>query len=545
MIKRKKLIILCIFVILVVSIGVCYKAIQRDRDDIKNHNQSNDETIEISQKSDYEDESLDSAAAILLLSALNDALESDTNMEPVFEKIRQAADEGNSDAQYFAGEMLFQGIGVEPSRELAAQYFEKACEAGNKKAFFIYGRMKFLGDCVYQDYEESASYFYTIADEEPYASYVLGIMYNIGMGVPVNGELASNFLNKAVNMGYQPEIDYSDRIINTGMIMAGTEDHNLSTKNVVDIKYSGDYEQLGDIVEQFYQKLRATENYSEFDEEIKATCDIDVAAANYITVFGKDNWLFFQSENDGNTLHDYIGDNHFTDKELENISENLTRQKELAESKGAKFVLLLLPNKESVYPEKMPTYIQRVDNATREDTLVKYLKEKTDIDVIYTKDSLMKYKDKCQLYYKTDTHTNMAGSLVILSDMLNSCCEYNLEPDFSKLEIHSNDFLGDLGNMAKCSSRYATDAVYYYPDPNVNDGEKIDFSMMLVGDSFSEFLNLEAGYYFNKEIDHRMITEYNFDYNAATDAGYKSSTPDIVVWECVERYLDRLCTIDN
>ena len=66
--------------------------------------------------------------------------------------------------------------------------------------------------------------------------------------------------------------------------------------------------------------------------------------------------------------------------------------------------------------------------------------------------------------------------------------------------------------------------------------------MMLVGDSFSEFINLEAGYYFNKGIDHRMITEYNFDYNAATEAGYKSSIPDVVVWECVERYLDRLCT---
>lgn len=538
MIKKKNLIIVCIITILTVSVWASYKV-------IKDYNQGNGESVENSHRNDDRVESLGATADAFLFDALSVAFENDTNMVAVFEKMRQAADEGNSDAQYFTGEMLFQGIGVETNRELAAQYFEKACEAGNKKAFFIYGRMKFLGDCVYQDYEESASYFYTIAEEEPYASYILGIMYNLGMGVPINGEVALNYLNRAVSIGYQPEINYFDKVINTGIIMAGTENYILTAKNVTDNKYSGDYVQLGDMIEEFYQKLKASESYLEFDEEIKAVCDIDVAAANYITVFGKDNWLFFQSENDGAPMHDYIGDNHFTDEELEKISSNLTRQKELAESKGAKFVLLLLPNKESVYSEKMPAYIQRADDVTREDDLVEYLREKTDIDVIYAKDSLIKYKDDFQLYYKTDTHTNMAGSLVILSDMLNSCYSYNFEPDFSKIEIHSNDFLGDLGNMAKCSGRYATDAVYYYPDPGVDADEKIDSSMMLVGDSFSEFLNLEAGYYFNKEIDHRMITEYNFDYNAATEAGYKSSTPDIVVWECIERYLDRLCVIDN
>lgn len=542
MIKKKSLIVLSILAILVASAGISYKVFQKGRDISKNNNQNNDEIIEVPGQNNDEAEPLNSKADGLLFEALNIALENDANMENVFEKIRQSADEGNSDAQYFAGEMLFQGIGVEPDRELAAQYLEKACESGNKKAFLIYGKMKFLGDCVYQDYEESASYFYTIDDEEPYAAYMLGIMYNLGMGVPANGELASYYLSKAVGTGYEPVIDYSDKVINTGIIMTGTEDFNLSAKNIVDIEYSGSYSQLEDMAEQYYQQLKKSESYPEFDEEMKAVCDMDAAAVNYITVFGKDNWLFFQSENDGDTMHDYIGDNHFTSEELENIASNLNRQKELAESKGAKFVLLLLPNKETVYSEKMPTYIKRADTVTREDALVEYLKENTDIDVIYTKDSLAKYKDKCQLYYKTDTHANMAGSLVILSDLLNNCYSYNLEPDFSKFEIHSNDFLGDLGNMAKCSGRYATDMVYFYPESNVGNDDKIDSTMMLVGDSFSEFINLEAGYYFNKGIDHRMITEYNFDYNAATEAGYMSSIPDVVVWECVERYLDRLCT---
>jgi hypothetical protein len=37
-----------------------------------------------------------------------------------------------------------------------------------------------------------------------------------------------------------------------------------------------------------------------------------------------------------------------------------------------------------------------------------------------------------------------------------------------------------------------------------------------------------------------MITEYDYDYKAATKAGFSDYTPDYVIWEVVERYTDRL-----
>jgi hypothetical protein len=102
------------------------------------------------------------------------------------------------------------------------------------------------------------------------------------------------------------------------------------------------------------------------------------------------------------------------------------------------------------------------------------------------------------------------------------------------------NYLGDLGNMVSATDRYSSDTVYYYPEGSVADDEKIDSSIMLVGDSFSEFLNIEAGYYFTGGVDHRMITKYGYDYETATKAGFSDSTPDYVIWEVVERYTDRL-----
>ena len=65
--------------------------------------------------------------------------------------------------------------------------------------------------------------------------------------------------------------------------------------------------------------------------------------------------------------------------------------------------------------------------------------------------------------------------------------------------------------------------------------------MLLIGDSFSEFLNTQAGYYFNGGVNHLMVMNYSYDFYLATENALKGDTvPDVVVWECVERYIDRL-----
>lgn len=464
------------------------------------------------------------------------------NMDGVVTALSKSAELGNSDAMYFLGEYYFQGIGVDADIERAGEYLKLACENGNRKAMSLYAKMLFLGDGTEQNYDESASYFYTISGDDGEASYILGVMSNLGMGVPRSAVRANKYIDQAAETGYEKAESYRGRIINTGTETDGTKDFALQAKKVQELDYGTEYENLQEWIVQYQNVIKETENYSAFENEMTALLNVDVNGVSTVALFGNNGYLFHQNENDGTSLHDYIGDNHFSQKELETIAANLEKEKAWVEQNGSQFVLLLIPNKETMYPEWMPSYISREDTTTREDLLVEYLQENTDIMVIYAKDTLMQNKELCPLYYKTDTHANMVGSFFMVSDLLKVCYDAEIAPDLDKFDIHMQDYMGDLGTAAKCTERYANDTVYFYPEHAVGDMEKVKSSMMLVGDSFSEFINIEAAYYLRGGVDHRMITEYNFDYHSATQAGFSSGSikPEYVVWECVERYLDRL-----
>lgn len=467
------------------------------------------------------------------------------DMDDVVTLLSGSADLGNSDAMYFLGELYFQGIGVEADLEKAGAYLRQACESGNRRAMPTYAKMLFLGDGVAQDYDESASWFYTLSDDDGEASYVLGVMSNLGMGVPRSAAQAKMYIDQAAAMGYGKAESYRDRIDDridgTDWMDDIAKGFSLQAKKTQEPDYGTAYEDLQGWIDAYHDRLRSTENYGAFEDEMTALLNVDIDGVRTVVLFGNNGYLFHQNENDGTPLHDYIGDNHFSKEELETIAADLVREKEWIEQNGSKFVLLLIPNKETMYPEWMPSYISRADETTRQDLLAAYLQENTDIEVVYVKDTLMQNRERYPLYYKTDTHANMVGSLFMVSDLLKACYGAEITPDLEKFDIHMQDYAGDLGTTAKCTARYV-DTVYFYPEQAVEEADKIASSMMLVGDSFSEFLNMETAYYMKGGVDHRMIADYGYDYHSATEAGFAkaSEKPEYVVWECVERHLDRL-----
>lgn len=539
------MIILLLAVITVIAAALCvFMAHRSSIGDMADNDAEQESEFITEEESSVQAETVtieDDDAVSELYAALEMAVKtSDDDMSEIIDRFAKSADMGNSDAMYFLGEIYFQGMGVAPDMETAAAYFQKACGSGNSAAMSIYGKMLFMGDGVAQNYDESASCFYTVAEHDGEASYILGVMSNLGTGVPRSGARAGKYIEKAVALGYEKAASYRDKIFDGGKTVDGTKDFKLTAKKVQNLDYRTEYEDLQELIDRYQATVRETEQYAAFDEEMDGLLNVEMNGVSTITLFGNNGYLFHQNENDGTSLHDYIGDNHFSQKELESIAANLETQKKWVEQNGSKFVLLLIPNKETLFPEYMPSYISRAETVTREDLLVQYLKENTQIEVIYTKDTLAANKDRMPLYYKTDTHANMVGSLFITADLFRSCYGAEITPDLMKFDIHLQDYMGDLGKMAGCTSRYASDKVYFYPEKAVGEEDKIDSSIMLVGDSFSEFVNIEAGYYLRGGVDHRMITEYEYDYHGATQAGFASSKPEYVVWECVERYLDRL-----
>ncbi len=164
---------------------------------------------------------------------------------------------------------------------------------------------------------------------------------------------------------------------------------------------------------------------------------------------GKEGWLFYCDTIDGNPVEQSLGYWNFTNDQLNIIADNLTSTKRVLESLGIEFVLFIAPNKETVYIDKLPDYYEAKNHYTSTDQLADYLKENTDIRVVYPKQDLLNAKEQTPdilFYHKLDTHWNCAGSYIgarslakelgLEMPMLN---ELSLEPVVSST--------GDLSNM--------------------------------------------------------------------------------------------------
>ena len=66
-------------------------------------------------------------------------------------------------------------------------------------------------------------------------------------------------------------------------------------------------------------------------------------------VLGSEGWLYF-----ADTLPDYVGLDPMTDREIFSAARNLALIQEYCESRGAKFLFTVAPNKNSLYWANMP-----------------------------------------------------------------------------------------------------------------------------------------------------------------------------------------------
>lgn len=542
--KKKSLIIgICTLVsVLLIVVGtlICIKIIENKKNTDYWEELVGDKTdkdkmeIEVIKPEDVGIEAvLDEALSLVITEDKTDSAEALSLFE-------QAAQMGNADALYFCGEMYLQGIGTDKDTKKAASYLQQAFEQGNINAFDIYAKLCFLGDGnIYQDYEKAAAIFSLIAEENSEAAYMLGVMHVLGMGVPTNFKKAVAYLEQAEAAGYAQAGVFKSKLDGWDLeTQTGESPLKTDGMHIVQIQYE---EVLSEKIREYATRLKESEQYEAFIQEQTALANMDIGTSVKVAIYGKDNWIYLQNPNDGDSLHDYIGDNAYTEKEMEAIAKRLMKQKAAIEKKGSDFVLLIIPNKEVIYTEYMPTYIERVSEITKTDKLVAYLKENTDITIAYAKDSYNKYKNDYQLYYKTDTHCNMQGSFVALAELLNVKYDKQISIEGMHFDIHMTNHCGDIAVMLGRADRYSRETVYFLPQTSVPESDKVDESLLLIGDSFSEFLYVQSGYYFNGGVNHQMVMNYNYDFYHATESALKSeSTPDVVVWECVERYIDRL-----
>lgn len=120
------------------------------------------------------------------------------DQETTYRLYRQAAEQGNADAQILLGNMHASGQGVPRDYAEAAKWYRRAAEQGNADAQYNLGMMYANGQGVPRDSSEAAKWCRNAADQgHGDAQYDLGVMYDEGQGVPRNDILAYMFFELA------------------------------------------------------------------------------------------------------------------------------------------------------------------------------------------------------------------------------------------------------------------------------------------------------------------------------------------------------------
>lgn len=268
---------------------------------------------------------------------------------------------------------------------------------------------------------------------------------------------------------------------------------------------------------------------------------------NNSAFMGKDKWLFYKGDN---SIINFQNINLYSEKELEKIEKNLKLRKEWLNNQGIKYYVFIAPDKNKIYGEYYPSYIQKINQYGRAQQLKDFLKSK-EIEIVYPIAELLEKKKEGLLYYKTDTHWNSYGAFIGYQELMKK-----IKKDFSNITIldmkncmltEKNYNGGDLAGMLNVDLKLYQDIMYkefiydYTYKYLKNEGRngvivksKKSLKVLMFRDSFTSAMEPYISETFG---DVEYIWDHNFN-------NYQNKIitekPDIVIHEIVERYIDVL-----
>lgn len=270
-------------------------------------------------------------------------------------------------------------------------------------------------------------------------------------------------------------------------------------------------------------------------------------------LIGKDNWLFYTLEN---SINNFKNTSTFSDKELENIAQYLSDINNWAKQHGKEFYYLICPDKNKIYGEYIIGITQeKPDSQNRTNQLINYLRQHTDVKVIYLYDALHQAKKESDnlLYWKNDTHWNSYGAYIGYLEFIKQINQGRKHP-FTIVK-HSSyiESTYPSGDLNKLFPGAAIDNETIYRSPKIEDKSTCDRSLgdtrnthctnpygkkiaYIYRDSFSGNL----GPYLNNTF--KEVT-YIWRYDIKDTDIQELKQGDIIIMEQLERMIPKLSSL--
>lgn len=272
-------------------------------------------------------------------------------------------------------------------------------------------------------------------------------------------------------------------------------------------------------------------------------------------LIGKRGWLYYTKTLDGDNYSDFMKQNLVSENTIERFVSQLKARFDWCKENDIKFIFMIAPNKHTIYPENYR--FERPPGKTRAEQFLEAL-DRESIEYIYPKNELISQKTNHSypLYYLTDTHWNHRGAWLAFNQ-LSPAIKKNFPdtefPDVSfdyslEQRVGRGDLTGMLGRKKYGMDWYHTFSPH---EPNWMDSfsyvknEERD-GVIISGTNKS----LPKAIVYRDSFFSALVPYVSTQFSEAAYEwkmfGKKEKTrileekPDIIIWEVVERYMDRI-----
>jgi len=129
-------------------------------------------------------------------------------------------------------------------------------------------------------------------------------------------------------------------------------------------------------------------------------------------MIGRDAWLYFLGEDGRSLARHFRGTTPVSDAEIAAVASELKRRQAFLAAHGIAYVVTVAPDKYTIYPEHLPSWVGSAAPATPLARLVAALRADGSVNFVDLRTPLLAAKSRERVYYTTDSHWNMLGAAV-------------------------------------------------------------------------------------------------------------------------------------
>ena len=178
---------------------------------------------------------------------------------------------------------------------------------------------------------------------------------------------------------------------------------------------------------------------------------------------GQNGFLFYAGEQ---SVDYFRNVRPFTAAELAHWRADLEERRDWLAARGIRYLVVVAPDKETIYPEYMPPALKPVRGESRLDQLLADLRVHSSVDILDLRPALERAKAERRVYHKTDTHWNDAGALAASGVILDRVHEWFPATDDAPLQgtLQTRAAAGgDLARILALEDRFPEQRIDWQP----------------------------------------------------------------------------------